>query len=235
MNRRQAISQLAQTTAAAPLMAAGTSTVRQYYELRTYQLRNGLQSSLPASKPAGLTMPFGAFNAVFGEGTPFLTLLFTYSSFAEAESIDEKFKPPTGYVRYQRTLLRAFAGMPELKLPPAAPAGGSHIFELRTYESNDAVTLQRKIEMFNTGEMQIFQRLGMNPVFFGEALVGDKLPHLTYMLAYDDLAARDRVWKAFGSDPEWLRLRAKPGLSDAEIVSNISNSILRPTAFSDIR
>ena len=61
------------------------------------------------------------------------------------------------------------------------------------------------------------------------------MTHITYMLAYDDLAARDRLWKAFGSDPEWQKLRAKPGLSDAEIVSNISNTILRPAAFSDIR
>jgi hypothetical protein len=123
--------------------------------------------------------------------------------------------------------------MPELKPPPASTSG--HIFEMRTYESNNAATLAKKIDMFNNGEMQIFQRLGMNPVFFGEALIGARLPHLTYMLAYEDLAARDRVWKAFGSDPEWLRLRATPGLSDAEIVSNISNIILRPAAFSDIR
>jgi hypothetical protein len=30
-------------------------------------------------------------------------------------------------------------------------------------------------------------------------------------------------------------LRAQPGLSDAEIVSNISNAILRPLPFSPIR
>jgi hypothetical protein len=61
------------------------------------------------------------------------------------------------------------------------------------------------------------------------------MPCLTYMLSYDDLAARDRLWKAFGSDPEWQKLRATPGLSDAEIVSNINNTILRPLPFSTIR
>ena len=89
--------------------------------------------------------------------------------------------------------------------------------------------------MFNKGEMGIFQRVGMNPVFFGEAIIGSKLPHLTYMLAYEDLAARDRLWRQFGADPEWLKLRAEPGLSDADIVSNIGNAILRPAAISDIR
>ena len=112
---------------------------------------------------------------------------------------------------------------------------GGHIFELRTYESNNAATLQKKIDMFNNGEMQIFQRLGMNPVFFGEALVGSKLPHLTYMLAFDDLAARDRLWKAFGSDPEWQKLRATPGSPMPTSFRISATSILRPAAFSDIR
>lgn len=123
--------------------------------------------------------------------------------------------------------------MPELKAP--TPSGNGHIFELRTYESNNAATLQTKLGMFNSGEIRIFQRLGMNPVFFGEALVGSRLPPVTYMLAFEDLAARDRLWKAFGADPEWQKLRATPGYSDAEIVSNISNTILRPAPISDIR
>ncbi len=231
MTRRTVIGTIGGALAA---MTVDAQTKRQYYEIRRYQLRNGVTNAMPTSKPAGLEGPFGAFNPVVGEGSPFLTMLFTYSSFADAEKIDAKLGTYKGFIRYERTILRAFEAMPELKLPPKRDGGG-HIFELRTYESNDAASLAKKIEMFNKGEMQIFQRLGMNPVFFGEAIVGSSLPHLTYMLAYDDLAARDRVWKAFGSDPEWLKLRATPGLSDADIVSNISNTILRPTAFSDIR
>ena len=49
------------------------------------------------------------------------------------------------------------------------------------------------------------------------------------------LTARDKAWRAFGSDPDWQKLRATPGLSDAEIVNNISNMILRPLPFSPIR
>jgi hypothetical protein len=211
-------------------LAVETSSRRQYYELRYYQLRNGCSKiPLPSQKPAGLG-PIGLFHPVIAENSPFLVMLIPLASFAGAEHIAAF---DLDYVRYQRSLLRAFTGMPELKLPPAAE--NDHIFELRTYESNNAATLETKIGMFNNGEMQIFERLGMNPVFFGEAVFGNKLPHLTYMLAYDDLAARDRVWKAFRSDPEWLKLRSKPGLADADIVSNISNMILRPAAFSDIR
>jgi len=89
--------------------------------------------------------------------------------------------------------------------------------------------------MFEDGEAGVFRRLGMAPLFFGQGIIGANLPSLTYMLSYEDLASRDRLWKAFGADPEWQKLRAQPGLSDAEIVSNISNRILRPLAFSEIR
>jgi hypothetical protein len=89
--------------------------------------------------------------------------------------------------------------------------------------------------MFNDGEIGAFQRAGAQPVFFAETIVGARLPNLTYMLSYQDLASRDKVWKAFGADPEWQRLRSTPGLSDAEIVSNITNYIVSPLPFSQIR
>jgi len=89
--------------------------------------------------------------------------------------------------------------------------------------------------MFNKGESAIFKKLGMQPVFFGEMIAGPKLPNLVYMLSYEDLAARDKAWRAFGSDPDWQKMRATPGWADAEIVSNITNFIVSPLAFSEIR
>ena len=89
--------------------------------------------------------------------------------------------------------------------------------------------------MFEDGEIAIFRRLGMKVVFFGSAFAGANLPNLTYMLGYDDLAHRDKVWKAFGADPEWQKMRVLPGLSDAEVVSNISSILLRPLPFSPVR
>ena len=220
---------LIQASAAAPLLAADSAVAPEYYELRYYQLRNGYSKKLLPAKPAG-GGSIGVFNPMIGENSPFVLMLLTYSTMAGAEHApDFEFD----YTRYERTLLRAFPGMPRMKKPPESKSG--HIFELRTYESDNASTLRKKIEMFQNGEAGIFQRLGMNPVFFGEALIGSKLPHLSYMLAFEDLPARDRLWKAFGADPEWQKLRATPGLSDADIVSNIGNVILRPASISDIR
>lgn len=77
-------------------------------------------------------------------------------------------------------------------------------------------------------------RRRLQPVFFGETLVGTKLPNLTYMLVFDDMAARDKNWATFVGDPEWKKLSTTPGYTNAEILTNITNVFLRPTAYSQI-
>jgi hypothetical protein len=139
------------------------------------------------------------------------------------------------YFRMESSLLRAFDSIPSIEVPDSSGKRAPRIFELRTYESNNVKASKTKIKMFNDAEIKIFRRSGMLPVFFGETLIGKNLPNLTYMLAYDDWGARDRVWKTFGADPEWQKLRSTPGLTDPEIVSNISNALLRPLPFSPIK
>jgi hypothetical protein len=89
--------------------------------------------------------------------------------------------------------------------------------------------------MFNEAEAKIFERLGMRPVFFGETIIGPRQPNLKYMLSYDDLAARDRLWQQFVSDPEWKKLSTRPELKDPMIVANISNVILHALPFSPVQ
>jgi hypothetical protein len=48
------------------------------------------------------------------------------------------------------------------------------------------------------------------------------------------MAAREKNWRTFVSDPEWKKLSTTPGYTDPEIVCNISNLFLRPTAYSQI-
>ena len=222
-------------------------------------MRNGTQMErtsqylqkvfMPAAQRAGIG-PLGFFGPVLAPRAPFILSISSYPSFAAIESAHDKMaadeaflkgwdafntiEDPT-YVRMESALLHAFDGWPTLQVPPTTPQRAARIFELRTYESVNEKAGMRKIKMFDDGEAAIFKRLGISPVFFGQTLIGQNLPNLTYMLAFDDLASRDKLWRDFGADPEWHKLRAQPGLSDAEIVSNISNSILRPLAFSPIR
>ena len=70
---------------------------------------------------------------------------------------------------------------------------------------------KKKSEMFNKGEIEVFRRVGLTPVFFGETMIGTKLPCLTYMLVFENMAAHDANWGKFDGDPEWKKLSSTPG------------------------
>ncbi len=258
MRRRQFV-----TGAAAGLASAAAAPAdaprNQIFHLLYFYMRTGSQVDRttqylstvwqPAARRAGMG-PVAFFSPVIGERSPYILLLAAYPSFAAIEAIHQKFSEDKefekgwdayntisdpAYVRMESTLLRAFDSMPSLEAPATDSKRAARVFELRTYESVNEKASARKIKMFSDGEIGVFRRLGMSPVFFAQTFVGRNLPSLTYMLAFDDLASRERLWREFGADPEWQKLRAQPGLSDAEIVSNITNTILRPLPFSPVR
>lgn len=134
------------------------------------------------------------------------------------------------YDRVESSVFRAFETMPKVE----QPAGKPQMFNLRIYESHNEAAGQKKIEMFNQGEIAIFRRVGLTPVFFGEAVAGSRMPNLTYLLAFNDDKARTDAWNKFGGDPDWKKLRAIPEYEDKRIVSRITNKLLSPTTYSQI-
>jgi hypothetical protein len=135
------------------------------------------------------------------------------------------------YTRIESSLLAAIEGMPKLEKPDA---GKPRLLNLRIYESHNERAARKKIEMFNKGEIAIFRRVGLTPVFFGEAVIGALVPNLTYMLVFPDEDGRKAAWDKFRGDPEWIKLKAIPEYADKEIVSHITNRILTPTQYSEI-
>ncbi len=135
------------------------------------------------------------------------------------------------YLRIESSLLTAIEGMPQLDKPDAAKP---RLLNLRIYESHNERAAKKKIEMFNKGELTIFRRVGLTPVLFGETIVGSQMPNLTYLLVFPDEEGRKQAWDKFRQDPEWLKLKAIPEYADKEIVSNITNKILSPMAYSEI-
>ncbi|HEX4588439.1 MAG TPA: NIPSNAP family protein, partial [Gemmataceae bacterium] len=132
----------------------------------------------------------------------------------------------------ESSLLTPIAGMPRLAKPDASKP---RLLNLRIYESHNERAAAKKIEMFNTGELAIFRRVGLTPVFFASAIIGPDLPNLTYMLVFPDDAARQAAWARFGKDPDWQKLKAMPEYADKEIISEgITNRILTPAAYSEI-
>ncbi len=89
-----------------------------------------------------------------------------------------------------------------------------------------------RVNMFNKGEIALFRKVGVTPVFFGQAIVGSKLPNLTYMVWYDDQAARQAAWGKFIASDEWKEMSGKPEWANEEVVSNITNIQMQPLPFS---
>jgi hypothetical protein len=259
MNRRNFLRTTAATALAAPTLSALDRNA--IIEMRYVRMRNSSDNQvhrnteftgkhlLPALQRAGIG-PMGFFMSMIGPDSPFLLAVFSYPSLSAMEVAYDKLRadreyqkelaafnslPGQSFVRMEGVLLHAFDSIPNIEVPKQDGKRPPRIFELRTYESHNSKTLRRKIKMFNDSEIAIFRRCGILPVFFGETLIGRNMPNLTYMVAFDDLAAREKAWRTFGSDPEWKKLRVMPGYTDAEIVSNVSNVILRPMRFSPIR
>ena len=228
---------------------------REYFELRRYHLLNRARTKqfedflqdagIRAMNRIGIR-PVGVFNVMYGPNSPTLYVLLVHKSLesvvqassrlmAELEPMDRAAAylslplSEPAYVRYESSLMVAFSHMPKLQVPDKK----QRIFELRTYESHGIKAAKKKIEMFNEGgEIAIFRKTGLQPVFFGETVIGPQLPNLTYMLVFESLAERDEKWKVFGSDPDWKKLRADPAYKDT--VSNITDIILRPASYSQI-
>ena len=247
---------------AADWQSAGASAATVLmYEWRQYSLRTGTQSRrladylqnalIPALNRLGHA-PIGVFEVTFGLPTPTVFVLTPFASpeaIAAKESLldkDEAFgRAATAYhdaaatdpvyVRQEVSLLSAFPQMPRIQVPPATATKGPRLFELRTYESHNERAHRAKVKMFaEMGEIEIFRRAGLAPVFFARTVAGSRMPNLVYMLVHENMAGREKSWDTFRNDPEWRKLSATAGFTDPDIVTNITTVFLRPAPYSQI-
>jgi hypothetical protein len=139
-------------------------------------------------------------------------------------------KSDPAYTRFESSLLLAFDKCPGVEVPSKKE---SRVLQLRIYESHSAIMAKRKVEMFNKGgEIDLFRLTGLKPVFFGESIIGSKMPNLAYMVGFDDADAQKKAWDTFQKHPTWNKLKTDPYYKDT--VSNITNLVLRPSASSQI-
>ena len=233
----------------------------EFYIWRQYILRNGPQprrlaeylqnAAIPALNRLG-HRPVGVFEIVAGDPSPTVFLLIPSASLESVGTLDaaldgddqyvraagaylDATAPDPAYVRQETSLLGAFPKVPRVEVPAATAAKGPRLFELRTYESASEKAHKAKVRMFDEmGEIEIFRNVGLVPVFFARTLVGPRMPNLVYMLVHDNMAGREKSWDAFRTSPDWKKLSATPGYSDAELVTNITTIYLRPAAYSQI-
>jgi hypothetical protein len=247
----------AQAALAAQPLGAAVSP-REFYELRVYRLKPGAKhelldgylenAAIPALNRLG-AKPVGVFVEKADTAEPARFMLVPYASMdafariAVALSADaEHQKAAAEYLSAPKTspafdridswLLLAFAGMPRLELAPYCRERKPRLFELRTYESHSESKALKKVEMFNSGEIDLMRQVGLAPVFYGQALTGAKLPHLSYMTSAENEEAHKRHWDAFGKHPTWEKMKNDPQYADT--VSRITKWILVPTSYSQI-
>jgi hypothetical protein len=232
---------------------------REFYELRIYEMQTGnrktvlndylSKAAIPAWNRLGIKQ-VGVFNVVSGSNALSLYVLIPHPNLQAFLSAPVQLAADAGYqkaaadylgatidnpayTRYESSLLWAFTNVPRLRLPAETAGNKARIFELRIYESHNETAALKKIEMFNEGgEIALFDRIGLRPVFFGQTLIGRRQPNLVYMTVHQDMAAREKIWEQFSSSEDWKKLRSAPAFADT--VSATTIAFLRPAAYSQI-
>ena len=156
--------------------------------------------------------------------------MLLYSS--SAKSFIEAPSDKAPYERMESILLDAFSGQGHLLLPAAKNA--ERVFELRSYESPTLHLAEKKMAMFNTGgEIQIFNRLKFNPVFYAKVVSGSHMPNFMYMPVFESVEQRNAQWKLFGEDAAWKDISTRPENENKVSVSHIDSILMHSTAYSD--
>lgn len=228
---------------------------KQYLELRHYELASAdhqrvfddflSKAAIPVLNRLGIR-PIGVFKMA-EKGNYNLWVLLPHNSLESAAMANTKMLADpqyqqagsavlncpidnSAYKRFESSLLLAFDQCPKVEVPTKK---NTRVFQLRIYESHNTIMAKRKIEMFNEGgEIALFRSSGLNPVFFGESIVGSKMPNLTYMVGFDDTEAKESAWDKFVNHPGWKKLSSKAYFENT--VSNITNLVLRPASSSQI-
>ena len=151
---------------------------------------------------------------------------------SSAKSFKEAPSDKAPYERMESILLDAFSGQGHLLLPTAKNA--ERVFELRSYESPTEKLSEKKMAMFNTGgEIQIFNRLGFNPVFYAHVVSGSHMPNFMYLPVFESVEQRNAQWKQFGEDAAWKDISTRPENENKVSVSHIDSILMHSTSYSD--
>jgi len=253
-----AASTLAGVSSLAVAAEKGQTAERDYYELRAYRLKAGAnhdrldtyleKAAIPAWNRLGIKT-VGVFTEIEPKDGPAVWVLIPHpslESFSTAWSrlhADSDYqKAGANYLQTAKTdpafdridswLLLAFSGMPRLEVPALTREKKQRVFEMRTYESYSELKALKKVQMFNSGEIEVMKEVNLSPVFYGQALIGRDLPHLTYMLCGENKDLHKKHFGDFGKHPTWDKLKNDPEYADT--VSKIISRFLEPVSYSQI-
>jgi hypothetical protein len=234
---------------------------RDFYQLKIYNLKDKNQESkvdnylknayLPALHRAGIKQ-VGVFKPLPGDsetGTKIIVFIplrkldqlekiesklnndMTYQR-EGSEYIDAQWDNPP-YQRIETVILKAFSHMPSYSVPSHSTPKKERVYELRSYEGPTEKYYHKKVEMFNEGgEIDLFDRLDFQALFYAEVLSGSSMPNLMYMTTFSDMKSHDEHWNTFRNHPDW---KVMSGLEKYKnTVSGSTIQLLHPTDYSDL-
>jgi hypothetical protein len=231
---------------------------RRVFVLEQYHLKNGTQAAriheylgntlAPAMKRAGVG-PSIFLEALVAAQMPQVVAITVYDSIEHAFSARTKLasdaearkgfeawesgsEPPFEHV--SNSLLEATPYCPAI-VADREPRKTQRVFELRTYHSPTWRQLAALHERFAGPEIRIFSRVGVHPMFYSSTVFGQNMPNLTYLIPFNDLAAREKAWNAFAADPEWVKVRKESIDRSGQISSVMQMSLYRATPYSPIQ
>jgi hypothetical protein len=246
---------LAQPTEAAPAATGGKT---RFYALEQLFLKNGTQagrlnefyskSFLPALNRYH-SGPKIVLDALIAPHMPQMAVIMGFESLdqmwtslskvsADADLLkamdvlENNAEPP--FESQTNSLLEAVPYSPEIA-PLAEPPASPRIFELRVYHSPTVKQLRALHQRFENSEVKLFHRSGIHPVLYTSTVFGANMPNLTYLIPFENLAAREKAWAAFAADPEWVKVRQESVEKFGQISSISNMSLYKATAYSPIR
>ena len=106
---------------------------------------------------------------------------------------------------------------------------------MRTYYTLEG-RLPALNKRFREHTCDLFKKHGMELIGFWTPIdeKDGKNDKLVYILAYPSREAADASWKAFQSDPEWIKAR-DASEKDGKIVKKVESVFLNPTDYSLIK
>ena len=116
-----------------------------------------------------------------------------------------------------------------------AQAANTRVFELRTYTAAPGKMENLKAR-FRDHVLPLFAKHGL------QAIGGYYIPQdpplsentIIYVLVHESREAADRNWKAFQSDPEWIKAR-DASVAEGPITTSVTRMWLDPADFSPVK
>ncbi len=108
----------------------------------------------------------------------------------------------------------------------------SHVYELRIYHANpgklDAVNAR-----FRDHTDEIFKKHGIKSIGYFQS-EDPKLNEFIYIVDHKSKEDADKNWKAFQTDPEWVKVR-DASEANGKLVDHIDSIYMDPTTYSKLK